>query len=253
MTDAQPYAQHNSVRFGLKSPVVLMATACVVCFVGAIAYNSYLWYMSPLVAAARGDTEALLSWMRKHGASGRYRDWVTGIQETPLHAAVRSGKHDVVRSLLKNGADAFAIDSLGVSPLMLSVRTFDDSARADDIKQMVDIFTDAGVDLSHRHGPNGMTALHYAASTHYRASVEILLRVGVAPNINDDRNRSPLHYSVMGAYFDSMDGATAVLLSFGADIHHSDMEGVTPLDIARQIGRSDALLHLQSHAGGVTP
>lgn len=86
---------------------------------------------------------------------------------TPLHSAIQRGKPEVVKALLRAGADVGVRSSAaGWSPL--------ESAADEGNPEVVEALLDAGADLRARDN-NGRTALHYASSAEV---VEVLVRAG---------------------------------------------------------------------------
>ena len=49
---------------------------------------------------------------------------------------------------------------------------------------------------------NGQTALHYAAFSHHGAlCMELLVKAGAPPNVQDNAGRTPLHVTAVHGYY----------------------------------------------------
>ncbi|MDG7053569.1 MAG: ankyrin repeat domain-containing protein, partial [Wolbachia endosymbiont of Alcedoecus sp.] len=91
--------------------------------------------------------------------------------------------------------------------------------------------------LNLKRGESGLTVLHVVSSVggvtvKYNNAVDLLLEAGADPNIQNDKGRTPLHYTDVLA-------SVASLLKGRANPNIQDNEGRTPLHYAASIGHTD--------------
>lgn len=109
---------------------------------------------------------------------------------TAMDWAIKAGDSEMVKILLKNGADPNNETSyMMMTPLMTAAN----KGRADIIK----ILHSVGADINFQDSDYGMTALMYAAQGEDEESVKVLLQLGADPNLMD--------YSNMTAYMHAID------------------------------------------------
>ena len=92
---------------------------------------------------------------------------------TPLHYAAKNGQVEVVRELLRSGADPSACDQDTESVLMW--------ASAAGQTEVVRLILDAGADVNAITDLDG-TALRWAAKHGHLETVKVLLEAGANPN-----------------------------------------------------------------------
>jgi len=189
---------------------------------------------------------------------------------TPLHNAACSTDHsEVIKSLLRSGADIDARDNdFGRTPLHLAAQ---DSGHSGVIKTLLN----AGADCGARDG-SGSTPLHLAAAgSRSPDAVETLLGAGANPNALDENGHSPLHEAIVksdnpetvrallgaGANPDarveygrtllheaarlSAPDLIEALLDAGADPKAKDRFGNIPWDYAKVRGQTEEREHLK--------
>ena len=137
---------------------------------------------------------------------------------TPLHHAAKSGRDDVARFLLANGADANATETTsGRTPIFYASST-----------AMVDLLFAAGADIHHRDH-KGRTALHRAAEDGLTDVAHALVSKGADVNDRDYESWTPLHYA---AHWHGNEQMIGILLLYGADFSTVNRVGMTPRDLA---------------------
>jgi len=145
---------------------------------------------------------------------------------TPLLVAASKGHSDIVKLLLKNGADLAALDDCGNNVLHVACA----KGRADVVSRLLK----AGCDALAKAG-NGATALHLAARKGHDDVVELLLEHGVDIELVDSKGATALHAACSGGYED----VVALLIKKGADTGAEDGKGKTPRQIANKKGNDD--------------
>lgn len=84
----------------------------------------------------------------------------------------------------------------------------------------------------------GWTPLHFAAQGCHADIATLLLDAGAAVEAEDDHGNTPLWRAVFAG--SKGDGAViSVLRAHGADVHHSNHHGVSPVQLARKIANYD--------------
>ncbi|KAG6576518.1 ankyrin-like protein [Phytophthora cinnamomi] len=197
----------------------------------------------------------------------------------PLHEAVAGGFTAVVDFMLRNGANKYVVDKMGVtvwheaagngSVEMLELLVQHDvslhpngqeqvdkvmarhpfhyaavEGKADFVqalleKKLVDVNF---VDI------DGCTALYYAAANGHVDVLQVLLRFGGNPNIASIR-RSPLHCAVEWHRVECV----LLMLQHGAAMEATDKDGLTPAKVAAQKGFHDLVAILQAGHGAAAP
>lgn len=185
-----------------------------------------------------------------------------------LHLAVRLGHEPIVSLLLRHGAEADALDSIGRSPLHLacihghpaiattllehgadiSIKFTDESmyehfalsfAARMGHAEVLRVLIRYGADVN-KAGSRGLTALHYAAVRNQSQSIEVLVETGIdieARVCEHGGGGTALHASAVMRCYD----ATLCLLRHGANIKAQNAFGYTPLHgVARQARKDGA-------------
>jgi ankyrin repeat protein len=148
-------------------------------------------------------------------------------RNTPLILACSRGRRILVHQLLKLGADPTLANDQNVTPLMWAM-----AANNYAIIQIINLLLNAGANLDARD-IYGQTALHWAVQENALEAVEYLIddhKMDV-----DDSNlygSTPLHLAVEHGHGDMV----RLLLSRGADVWATDLEGNTSLHIICESG-----------------
>jgi len=106
---------------------------------------------------------------------------------TALHLAASNGRGKVVRALLKANANPNSVTPEGGTPLHVAVA----SGHADAARSLIK----GGADLSIKDG-NGRVALHFAVGD--LSILKALLKAGADPNPRDNKDNTPLRLAVLG-------------------------------------------------------
>lgn len=124
-----------------------------------------------------------------------------------------------IQSYLKQGADVFARDEIGATPLM---RALEKNLPSGCIRMLLD----AGADPNATHGPLEISVLMVAASYSTAEVVSILLEEGAVVNFSTPDGWTAL---MSAARNSSRPGVIRQLVAEGANVNAQDRYGVTPL------------------------
>ena len=160
---------------------------------------------------------------------------------TPIMTAAAVGRADVVRALLKLGADVNATDAQELTPLMYAAMNGQsETARA---------LLGAGADPKRTAVMLSKTALHMAARCGDFDSVRALLAVGADRDARDSNQWTPLFYAAFASYPD----VVQALLDAGAGVNLTDKEGNMPLAVAAMSGDLPVVRALVAHGAEINP
>jgi len=172
-----------------------------------------------IVAASAGDLESL----RLFQEAGFDVDSVDAAGNTPLIKAAASGHRDAVEQILGMGADPRHTNKVGRDALLTAAgKGYADVAR---------MLVSRGSDISTKD-KEGWTALSLAAYNGH-AEVVSLLSTTAAPDALDD--------ALLVASFSGDAGVISSLLGQGANINARSPESKTPLMIAAEGGKEEAV------------
>jgi len=205
--------------------------------------------LTPLFYASSATAQLLL----ERGASVHARNQ-SG--QTPLHIAsgARWGRSELVRLLLRFGADVDTRDSYNMTPLIYSLEALGPGEAAQPL-------LDHGASFQVRN-LKGQTPLHLAAASLYVLFdvVALLLKLGADVDAQDNDHMTPLHYALSSwsspVHYSmpsspSQSSSTPLevvelLLKHGANVHLRNGRGKTPLQVALETSeREIAQLFLQ--------
>ena len=174
---------------------------------------------TPLHFAAAGNWPAALSTALLDAGAGPNDRNEAG--STPLHLAARYASPDVVRALLAGGALVGETDATGLTPLHLAAR---DAGR-----EIIDALVEAGAEVDAR-APKAMTPLHLAATSGTEEAVTALCQAEADVDARNEDGWAPLHAA---ASHDRPRAVAAELLRADADVNaRTQAGGWTPLQMA---------------------
>ncbi|HEU4964829.1 MAG TPA: ankyrin repeat domain-containing protein [Bacilli bacterium] len=182
---------------------------------------------TPLNIAADHEQMEIVRSLLKEGADPDGKDTVTG--HRPLHTAVFHHDTEMAKLLLNHGADPNATLSRGRTPLAVAIAPRP-SETVEAHVQLIQLLLDQGADPTESDA-DGRTALMEAASYGERELVDLLLhQKGVKVNRQDDNGVTAL----MEAAFQGDPEIVGALLSAGADPLLKDDQRQAAADYARR-------------------
>ncbi|KAL5610574.1 hypothetical protein FOBRF1_006691 [Fusarium oxysporum] len=208
---------------------------------GADVETKYQGQRTVMHTVAERGLEHIVQVLIKHGADIEARDFEG---KTPLRSAAREGHAAVVRLLLENGANIESKAHDGTTALHDSIY-----APGTEVTELL-VSNHAAVETSATH-PLGYTPLLAAAVKKDESSMQILLRNGANPNVAFSKGgATPLHVVVAQGGSVSL---IRLLVEYGArvDPRGTLPLGETPLHIAAQLGREEALKQLMAMGADV--
>lgn len=146
-------------------------------------------------------------------------------RDTPLMAAAKTGRLDIVRLLLPFDADVDHRDGAGDTALIIAART----GHANTGRCLLE----NGADIEARNVKGG-TALLVAARHSHLDMIKMLLKRGANIDARDKRGLGVLHRAVEGVYLmghvssSLKEKSLRMLLDAGADPQMRDLQGKTP-------------------------
>ena len=159
--------------------------------------------------------------------------------QTALTEAIVGRKTQNALILLARGADPSIPAYNGMTPLFVAINTREPAILRAMIAQ--------GVDLN-RESPLGRTALICALENHDALTARLLLESGAQVNLRLRNGDTPLLF--VARKFCALD-LIQLLVSFGADVHARDADGLSALDALReQQNCSNAIALLEAGAVG---
>lgn len=182
-------------------------------------------YSGLLAAAARGDTAEINALVAK-GSRPDIRD---GYGRTPLHVATYAGHHEVMRALVKAGANPNSLERDRYDIVTIA-------AVANDVPTLI-VSLDLGCSAKNITSRYDGTALIAAAHLGHAEVVQTLIKAG-APldHVNNLGWTALIESIVLGDGGRRHVATLKALVEAGANVNLSDGHGQTPLTLARQRG-----------------
>ncbi|XP_065195959.1 putative ankyrin repeat protein RF_0381, partial [Sycon ciliatum] len=211
---------------------------------------------TPLILASQTGDDNLVSVFLARGA---HVNLVSSCrQRTALHYAVEAGVSNIVRFLLRHGADVYIRDNMGDTPLSLASGNLLDLIRAcaavqaaesGDSDRLSELYRD-GLDINAVHLASKSPLLHHAACAGQPDVVHFLLRSGAFVNEPNSEGNTALHYACVSELPHRNYAETLrQLLNSGADINARNDRGDTPLHLAAERGYNLRVSMLLKTAG----
>ncbi len=169
-------------------------------------------------AVDQGDTEMVKLLLRK-GANPK--------QENPLFGALASGKMELIQLFIDRGAD------LKTDPRLLMYAAISGK------KQMVELVLSKGFNIADAEN-RGISALAYASQNGHLDIVRLLLEKGVDPNLIGTAFNSPLAVAASPEIAE-------LLIKHKAKVNEPDRHGITPMLAAVLRGNRPLAELLESH------
>ncbi len=172
-----------------------------------------------MIAASSGQIE-VMRWLIRNGAEV---DSKTNQNVTPIMFAVTNNKTEAVKTLLEYKPDVNILTTESETPLLAAAKNGNLEIAEALIRDSADInFTDI----------HGATPLHYASIYGYFDLTDMLLYYDALIDIKSDDGTTPLMAAIWSDFADIAD----ILIQNGANCREKDNQGFTPLMIAAQNG-----------------
>jgi hypothetical protein len=180
---------------------------------------------TPLLRAAYKGNPEIVRLLLRAGAEVNKRNRAG---RTPLYLAVNSRNPEIVRMLLDKGAEVNKQNNDGWTPLYW--------AACIRHTEIVRVLLAAGAKVNIQDS-DGWTPLLRAAGICSPEIVRMLLDKGAEVNIQDNGGRTPLHWAAGSHNTEGAAGTVSVLLEAGAKVNIQDNGGRTPLHWAAAAGK----------------
>lgn len=183
-------------------------------------------------ACLKDSGEKIFNLVYQHATSEQWAEWLTA----PLEHAAAVGDEDLVKTLLKAGADA-GVDWVGYHD-----RTLLDAAAVGGNEEVMSAFLSAGAgdDVDVVSGRRCRTALHRASVRGHGRVARQLLVAGASVDLRDKYACTPLHLAVAGGY----EQLVVDLLIGGANPSAGNDYGESPLHVAAWLGYANIIVSL---------
>lgn len=153
-----------------------------------------------------------------------------------IRIAASKSKPDIVRLLLKHGADPHKKNRNGETPLdlvkndeevrdlLMGDAALLDAAKCGNLQRVMRLITPENVNCKDSEGRNS-TALHLASGYNNIEVAEYLLQHGAQVNIPDKGGLIPLHNAASYGHLD----VASLLIKYNTNVNATDRWGFTPL------------------------
>uniref|UniRef100_A0ABD2WL77 Protein disulfide-isomerase n=1 Tax=Trichogramma kaykai TaxID=54128 RepID=A0ABD2WL77_9HYME len=165
--------------------------------------------------------------------------------QTPLHYALANDcSQQVMRVMLKNGANPNLASRHGSIPLHTIIRRFGNDASL--VKMLLELANNNDQPINvNAQDKSGNTALLVALNRGLERTAELLLRIGVDPNLNDNQGLTPLHITCQTTTYGPNNLAQLFFrvnneLGQRVEVNAKDCRGQTPLHVALRNNNKEA-------------
>ena len=172
----------------------------------------------------------------KHSGSQDVRSQDFIDRATPLHLASRRDHAEVVRMLLKFGADVTARNKHGMTPLHLTSQM-----------EVAHTLLESSANVAAQSG-TGWTPLHMVSRKGQVDVTRLLLKHGAGVNAQNQDGSTPLHLASRRGNVE----VTRMLLERGADVKAQDEDRSTPLHLASSRGHAEIARMILEHGADVS-
>lgn len=157
---------------------------------------------------------------------------------TPLHVAAAMGQHELIPTLIQNGAELECFDNDDNSPLILAI----DNQHLEAVLALCD----AGADINASRSTSGLglSPLSSAVLKGDLEMVRLVLALGANPSKVDAGKWYALHFALQGA--GSKGALLDELLEAGADVNTPSQSLLYPIDVAAREGDASSIRKLLS-------
>ena len=191
-------------------------------------------YSGLLLAVIKGDVKQVEA-IVKNGAKIDIRD---SYGRTPLHVATYSRHHEIMRNLVKAGADPNALDSDRYDIVTIAAVANDPAT--------LKVALSLGASAKNITSPYDGTALIAAAHLGHVEVVRLLIEAGAPLNhINNLGWTALIESIVLGDGGSQQTETLRALVKAGADVYLTDRNNLTPLQLAQSRGYEEMVAILQ--------
>jgi len=250
--DFRTHRQHNTALTLALSENLNEEVARLLIQAGADVNAPKQWTAGPgdtplLMVAGMGEratmsvniAEALVNAGANVGVSSRpTTSFALGSYGTPLHRAASANHVEMVKLLLRHGANVDAEDNSENSPLHRAIYSGHG--------EVARLLIEAGADAQARNHA-GNTPVQMAAFAGLPEVIKLLVEAGSPVNLQDQVEDTPLHDAALKGQVE----AARALLAAGADVHARNNVGHTPLGLARLQGHENVAAVLKAAKAGV--
>ena len=214
-------------------------------------------WATPLCYAIMGGNPAIVEWLISRGAT------IKPYSKRFLDYAVSENRVEITKLLLENGADSSKVPrilddgsemskllkSYGVPPKDINAQSHmgwpplvyacrgDNGEHPEEIQRLLALSADINI-----QNYKGKTGLHCAAKAGFLNVIKLLLEKGATIDATDNNGETPLFEAIRSTIKsgEKQRAAIEALLVNGADPNVKNRKGLTPLQVAKQMRRSDA-------------
>ena len=142
---------------------------------------------------------------------------------TPIHYAALRGHTEIVKILIKAGAQVDIPEQRGLTPIIGAIYFGH--------KEIAELLIAGGADIN-RKLPDGRVPLFFAIMRGHKELTELLIAKGASLKATDKMGNSPLILAAMNGHMPIVE----LLLDKGVDINAANSRGTTPLSAAAREG-----------------